>query len=124
MQFLQEVGSEYLKISMDVAAFFLVDEEPADVVRTLMNDIRSVHLTDVKSAEGHAGALTTTTGKKLAPCALGEGIVPQREVLYTLKQIGYTGFLCILYQGDDEPAVGIERSTAYLKSIFREVRSA
>jgi len=125
MQLLQELGSEYLKISMDVAAFFLVDEEPSDAVRTLVGDIRSVHLTDVKSAdEAAVGHATTVTGKLLASCALGEGIVPQREVLYTLKQVGFAGFLCILYQGADEPAVGIDRSAAYLKSIFREVRSA
>lgn len=125
LQVLQDVGSEYLKVTVDIAAFFAVDEEPADAVRTLLGDIRTVHLTDVKSADGYAAnAITTASGKQLAPCVLGEGIVPQREVLYTLKQIGFDGYLCVLYQGEEEPAVGIDRSTAYLKSIFREVRSA
>jgi sugar phosphate isomerase/epimerase len=113
---LQALKSQYIKITFDVAAFLVVDEEPADAVRTLSDDIRS--------SDAHlANQWTTLQGRQLAPCALGEGIVPQREVLYTLKQVGFDGFLCVLYQGEEEPAVGVERSVTYLKTMLREVRS-
>jgi len=122
---LQALNSPQLKITFDVAAFLVVDEEPADAVRTLSDDIASVHFTDVRNSEGQADSQwTTLQGRPLAPCALGEGIVPQREVLYTLKQVGFDGFLCVLYQGEEEPAVGVERSVTYLKTMLREVRSA
>jgi sugar phosphate isomerase/epimerase len=125
LQLLQAVGSEHLKITFDVAAFLVVDEEPADAVRTLSDDIRSVHFTDVRNSETYVGnQFSTVQGRQLMPCSLGEGIVPQREVLYTLKQIGFEGFLCVMYQGEEEPAVGIERSLTYLKTMLREVRSA
>jgi len=44
-------------------------------------------------------------------------------VLYTLKQIEFDGFVSVLYQGEEEPAVGIERSANYLKTMLREIRT-
>ncbi len=121
---LNEIGSEYLKISLDIAAFLLVDEEPADAVRTLVGSIENVYFTDVKNTDTYIGnEWTTVHGRQLMPCALGEGIVPQREVLYTLKQIEFDGFVSVLYQGEEEPAVGIERSANYLKTMLREIRT-
>lgn len=125
LKILQDIGSEYLQASLDIASFLLVDEEPADAVRTLMGSINSVHFTDVRSAEAYASdEWTTIKGRQLMPCALGEGVVPQREVLYTLKQIDYDGFVTILYLGDEEPAVGIERSTTYLRTMMRDIGTA
>lgn len=124
LELLQAVGSEYLKVCIDVAAFLVVDEEPADAVRTLLSDIRSVHFTDVKNGDRYLGNhYSTVSGRQLVPCALGEGIVPQREVLYALRQIGFQGYVTIHYQGDEEPAVGIDRSANYLKTMLRELRS-
>jgi sugar phosphate isomerase/epimerase len=124
LEVLQEVGSEYLKISLDIASFMLVNEEPADAVRTLAADVSSVHFTDVRNTDTYIGdQWATVQGRQLMPCALGEGIVPQREVLYALKQVGFDGYVNVLYLGDEEPAVGIERSASYLKTMLREVRS-
>lgn len=117
-------NSEYLKVSLDIAAFLLVNEEPADAVRELADSIRNVYFTDVKNTDSFVGdQWTTTSGRQLMPCALGEGIVPQREVLYTLKQVDFDGYVSVLYQGEEEPAVGIERSATYLKTMLREVRN-
>jgi sugar phosphate isomerase/epimerase len=117
-------NSEYLKVSLDIAAFLLVNEEPADAVRELADSIRNVHFTDVKNTDSFVGdQWTTISGRQLMPCVLGEGIVPQREVLYTLKQVDFDGYVSVLYQGEEEPAVGIERSATYLKTMLREVRN-
>ncbi len=124
LDLLQAVGSEYLKVSIDVAAFLVVDEEPADAVRSLLSDIRSAHFTDVKNSDQYLGNhFSTVGGRQLVPCALGEGIVPQREVLYAMRQIGFQGYITVHYQGDEEPAVGIDRSATYLKTMLREIRS-
>jgi sugar phosphate isomerase/epimerase len=124
LELLQQIGSDYLKISLDIASFLLVNEEPADAVRTLAADVRSVHFTDVRNTDTYIGdRWATVQGRQLLPCALGEGIVPQREVLYALKQVNYDGYINVLYVGDEEPAVGIERSASYLKTMLREVRS-
>jgi sugar phosphate isomerase/epimerase len=124
LDLLQEVDSDYLKISLDIASFLLVNEEPADAVRTLAADVRSVHFTDVRNTDVYIGdKWATVQGRQLMPSTLGEGIVPQREVLYALKQVDYQGYINVLYLGDEEPAVGIERSANYLKTMLREVRS-
>ena len=123
LQILNEVNSEYLQVSLDVAAFLLVDEEPADAVRTLQGSIDNVHFTDARNADEYLGnEWATQSGRQLEPCVLGEGIVPQREVLYTLKQVNFDGFVTVLYQGSEEPAVGIERSGNYLKAMLREIK--
>jgi len=123
LQILNEIGSENLQVSIDVAAFLLVDEEPADAVRTLQGSINNVHFTGVRNADTYVGnEWVTLGGRQLEPCVLGEGIVPQREVLYTLKQINYEGFVIVLYQGSEEPAVGIERSSNYLKTMLKEIK--
>jgi len=123
LQILNEVGSEDLQISADIAAFLLVDEEPADAIRTLQGSISNVYFTGVRNAETYVGnEWVTVSGRQLEPCVLGEGIVPQREVLYTLKQVNYEGFLIVLYQGSEEPAVGIEKSGNYLKSMLKEIK--
>jgi len=123
LQILEKVGSDYLQVSIDLAAFLLVDEEPADAVRTLQGSISNVYFTGVRNAETYVGdEWVTLSGRQLEPCVLGEGIVPQREVLYTLKQIDYEGFLIVLYQGDQEPAVGIEKSGNYLKTMLKEIK--
>ncbi len=122
LQVLNEVGSEFLKVNLDVAAFLLVDEEPADAIRALQGNIQNVNFTDARNAENYANEKwVTANGRQLMPCALGEGIVPQREVLYTLKQVDFDGYVSVLYQGDEEPAVGIDRSATYLKTMLREI---
>lgn len=122
LEILQGIGSEFLQASVDVAACLLIDEEPADAIRTLMGSIKTVHFTDARSGEAYSDARWQTLhGRQLMPCALGEGVVPQREVMYTLKQINYDGYVTVKYLGDEEPAVGIERSTGYLKTLMREI---
>ena len=123
-ELLNKVRSERMALTLDVAAMLLVEEEPADAIRELASSIVNVYITDARSSETYLGnEWTTVRGRQLTPCAVGEGIVPQREVLYTLKRLEYAGYVTVLYQGDEEPAVGIERSTNYLKTMFREVRS-
>ncbi len=124
LQVLNEVGSANLKINLDIAAFLLVEEEPADAIRTLQGNIQNVDFTDAKNAEDYVNEKwITSSGRQLMPCALGEGIVPQREVLYTLKQIDFDGFVSVLYQGSEEPAVGVDRSASYLKTMLREINN-
>ncbi|NLF37867.1 sugar phosphate isomerase/epimerase [bacterium] len=121
---LDAVGSEFLRACIDVASLLLVEEEPADVLRELQGSIANVYFTDARSSDTYIGnKWTTVRGRQLTPCAVGEGIVPQREVLYTLKRLDYAGYVTVLYQGEEEPAVGIERSATYLKTILREVRN-
>lgn len=121
---IEELDSDLFKVSLDIAAFLLVNEEPADAVRELADSIRNVYFTDVRNTDTFVGdQWTTNSGRQLIPCALGEGIVPQREVLYTLKQVDFDGYVSVLYQGEEEPAVGIERSATYLKTMLREVRT-
>ncbi len=42
-------------------------------------------------------------------------------LMYLLKQIDFDGFVSVLYQGDEEPAVGVDRSATYLKTMLREI---
>ena len=124
LEVFKEIGSETLRINLDIAAFLLVEEEPADAIRALQGHIQNVDFTDVANAEDYVNEnWKTTNGRQLKPCALGEGIVPQREVLYTLNQINFDGFVNILYQGNEEPAVAVDRSTTYLKSMLREINN-
>jgi len=124
LEVVKEVGSENLKVNLDIAAFLLVEEEPADAVRTLQGNIRNVDFTDAKNAEDYENEnWVTSSGRQLMPCALGEGIVSQREVLYTLKQIDFDGYVSVLYQGSEEPAVGVDKSASYLKTMLREINN-
>ncbi len=124
LQILNEVGSENLKVNLDIAAFLLIEEEPADAIRALQGHIQNVDFTDAKNAEDYVNEnWITSSGRQLMPCALGEGIVPQREVLYTLNQINFDGFVNVLYQGDEEPAVGVDKSATYLKTMLREINN-
>jgi len=85
---LTELNSPHLKVNFDPANMLLYDmDEPLEAVRKLAPFIRSVHVKDANRP-----AAPGTWGTEVP---LGTGQTNTAEFVRTLRQVGYTGPLCI-----------------------------
>jgi sugar phosphate isomerase/epimerase len=57
-------------------------------------------------------------GRCYRPALIGEGIVPYRKLLQTMKKCGYEGYIDIEYENNDYPAAdAIKKAVDYLKNL-------
>lgn len=88
----------------------------ADAVRKAARYIRHIHIKDWK--------LESRIPLKKSSCLMGEGTVNWPEVLTTLKEIGYTGFICDEYekywypQQLPDPEIGMKANLEYCKKYL------
>ncbi|HOK55727.1 MAG TPA: sugar phosphate isomerase/epimerase family protein [bacterium] len=81
-RFVEEIGSEYVKVYFDVGNILLIGF-PEMWIRILGKLIKRIHLKDFKLSIGNINGF----------CDLLEGDVNWPEVIKALKEIGYTSFL-------------------------------
>jgi sugar phosphate isomerase/epimerase len=82
LAFAEEAG-ENVGITLDTANPFPVAESPLSFARAVAHRVRHVHLKDYR-------VQFTDEGYRLVRCALGDGVVPFREVLGILLSTGQT----------------------------------
>ena len=94
-----------LELTYDSGNFLLADEDPMAALHALLPWIVHVHLKDWKRAS--AGAAKTSrsiSGQRYESVVIGDGIVPTREIVSTLADAGYDGYLSIEYTRPDAKA--------------------
>jgi len=104
---IERVNSPALGLTLDTANFLVNGVDPVEAARRLSGRIFHTHLKDAKVLPdgSHKGT------------ALGEGDVPIREVIEELKRQGYDGWLCIEYEGEEDPDVGLKKSVEFLRGL-------
>jgi sugar phosphate isomerase/epimerase len=95
-----------IKMNCDIGHLFCVGEEPAEVIRSMPNEIAHVHLEDIGANRVH---------QHLSP---GKGGIDFRSVFAALSEIGYTGWVTVeLYPYEATAAEVAEKAFTYLKPI-------
>lgn len=93
LEFKQAVSSEAIALNFDIGHFFCVNEDPARLVHKLLPYTKHYHLEDISADRVH---------HHLIP---GHGAIDIPNVLRTIKDTGYTGFITIELYPYEEKAV-------------------
>jgi sugar phosphate isomerase/epimerase len=91
-------------LNFDVGHFFCVHEIPSDLIRAMKDVIHHFHLEDIPPSRAHHHLM------------LGEGAIDLSEVLHTISEIGYRGYVTVeLYTYSDTAADAAQQAFLYLR---------
>ena len=88
-ELLEQIGTDHngrIGAAVDTGWFGTQGFDAAQAIRELGSNVFYVHLKDIRAAGAHD------------TCALGDGIVPVRECLTALEEVGYTGTISIEHE--------------------------
>ena len=101
-----------LELVYDSANMILVGEDPVEYLKEFAGRIAYVHLKDFRIVpKGTMLAEYAEDGTAMTTAPTGEGMVDLRQVIETLKAIGYQGEMTIEFRVDDDKE--------YLHSLIR-----
>lgn len=109
-----------LSCIFDSGNFIFGDDSPLDAYRLLKPRITAqMHCKD-RSLVGGMGKLSRCDGKgrELYPCAVGEGIMPIREILQDLVKSGFDGVLTAELFGSKDCLRDLQTSAAFIKECI------
>lgn len=94
-------------------------EDPVESFRNTSSYVVHAHFKDWdisdKPKDGYREMLD---GRYYKPALIGEGAIPHKEIIETMKSAGYEGFINIEYECDKyDPYEGIRRAVEYLRSL-------
>jgi len=105
INFISRFESKYLGLNFDIGHFFCVNEEPAELIKTLADYISHIHLEDISKDRVH---------KHLIP---GEGVIDFNSIFKAIEEIGYDGYITVeLYPYKENPQAAAKAALEYLKS--------
>ncbi len=118
------VNHENYGLLVDMGNFLCVDEDPATAVSRVAPyavhaHCKDMHISDVKKE----GFNPTRGGKFFKGAVVGEGVVPVKRCIRTLKFAGYDGYLSIEYEGSEDCVAGITRGFKNLKRFIAELEN-
>ncbi len=112
----EAVNSPNLKLLFDIGNFpWYAGEDPVKAALALYPYVAHIHVKDLVPAGGG--------GAKYEGCITGEGVVPVKECLKTLKEHGYDGFVTLEYEAWPrmESYQGVKKSLEYLKKVLSDI---
>lgn len=119
---IQDVGSPYLRSTIDCGNFLLVDEEPADAISNLVSYAAHVHFKDFRPyKEGDTQAYEALSGKKFVGTIAGEGSVDLKKALSDLKSVSYQGWLSVEFEGQEDEKLGTTQSINNLVETLKTI---
>lgn len=83
LEFLQYLNPDVFGLNFDVGHFFCVNEDPAALVRSMKDVTHHFHLEDIAATRKHHHLM------------LGRGAVNIPDVLNTIEETGYSGFVTV-----------------------------
>ncbi len=105
-----------LKVTLDTGNFIFSGEDVLTAQQLFLKKIAHVHLKDrLWSRPGEGDVLTCPDGRKLYPCAVGDGDIPINDVLRVLSEAQYTGYVVAEHFGSLSYAAHIEGSIGNLR---------
>lgn len=106
-ELLNKIGAgntDVIGVAVDTGWFGTHGYDAADALAKVADRLFHVHLKDVRAAGGHD------------TCRYGEGVVPIRECVETLKRVGYTGAISVEHEPDfSDPTDDVKASYDMLK---------
>jgi sugar phosphate isomerase/epimerase len=95
---------EVFGLNFDIGHFFCVGENVSDLIRQMRPFIHHFHLEDIAATREHKHLM------------LGDGAIDIEEVLATIKEIGYFGFVTVeLYTYEDAAVDAAASAMQYLE---------
>lgn len=100
------VGSEHLKVNLDVGHAYITDDDVRESIRTLGKSVIHTHFEDIRDK----------VHKHLIP---GHGELPLADVISALEAVGYEGYYTVdLFSIADDPAWHAGQALAGLRRII------
>ncbi|MGO8672389.1 MAG: sugar phosphate isomerase/epimerase family protein [Capsulimonadaceae bacterium] len=117
---LKAVASPALKANPDTASFLLNHEVPHDAVDRLATRAAMAHVTDFElMPDEYAGpAHVSIDGVKYAGRPVGAGGVDIADCINSLRQAGFTGWLDIEFEGEQDPFTAVAESVEYVRRLL------
>jgi sugar phosphate isomerase/epimerase len=122
LEVIQTVDSPALQSTFDTGNFLLVDENPNTAIDQLKHCVGHVHLKDFKCVDAQSElakhAFRSLNGQLFVGTIAGQGDVDLPYIVSQLKDIDYSGWLAVEFEGTEEPKYGSVESIQYLKTIL------
>jgi len=120
---IDEVGSSALRSTFDMGNFLLADENPCDAMEQLHSVIGHVHCKDfIKVSEGFQGDIySAISGELYTGTIIGEGSVELSDLISSLRDTGYEGWISIEFEGNEEQQLGAIRSISNIKHLINSL---
>lgn len=112
-QLTAKFASPWLKAMVDVGNYLIVGQDCVAGTALAAGVAAYVHLKDYRRQPD----ATKQLGYACVGETLGRGVVDHADCLAVLKQAGYTGWLGLEYEGQDDEIRGVAESLAYLKKL-------
>jgi sugar phosphate isomerase/epimerase len=113
-QFLElfaELDPDVFGINFDVGHFFCVGENVSDLIRRMQQYIHHFHLEDIAATREHRHLM------------LGDGAIDLEDVLATIKEINYSGFITVeLYTYAHAAVDSATSAMEYLKKLTQRLQ--
>lgn len=108
-----------LKCAFDTGNFYYSDENVLDVLPMFIDKVEYVHCKDraLLKKDGETPTINVS-GVELYSSAVGEGIIPIKEVITKLLENGYKGDFAIEHFGSQTQLRDMKASAEYLNSIL------
>jgi sugar phosphate isomerase/epimerase len=119
-----DVNSSSLRANADTGNFLLAGQDPVEGVRDLAPLTVYVHLKDLRPLhhdEILAETYTAVDGSRFTGAVNGTGVVPMRDVLSTLRDAGYDGWLTIEYEGPGNAEQETTRSLHTVQALLQDM---
>jgi L-ribulose-5-phosphate 3-epimerase len=113
------------KMTLDVGNFLCVDEDPLMGTRAAIKHASFVHLKDfyIRRTKPGPGWLETLGGQHIRGSVFGFGDMPVTEILKSVVESGYDGFVSLEYEGNEPTLFGCETGLANARRLFAELAS-
>lgn len=99
----RELDADVFGVNFDVGHFYCVGENPSDLLRSMKDMIHHIHLEDIAPSRKHHHLM------------LGHGAIDLPDVLNTVEEIGFTGFVTVeLYTYEHAAAEAAREAFDYL----------
>jgi sugar phosphate isomerase/epimerase len=108
LELFKELDPNVFGINFDVGHFFCVGEDPSDLLRSMSEIVHHIHLEDIAPSREHHHLM------------LGHGAINLPDVLNTIEEIGFTGFVTVeLYTYEHAAAEAAREAFEYLRRWSR-----
>lgn len=94
-------------VCIDVGHSARAGVDVVQAIRKCKDRLVDIHMKDLRDLNGHTD------------CEVGKGVLPIRDILNTVKTIGYRGCLSLEYEAEpEEPMAGMRASLAYIHGVL------
>jgi sugar phosphate isomerase/epimerase len=118
-----QVGSPAFRLTYDSAASVFVGDDPLRTLQDMSAYLAHVHVKNLRPVspdENPDRFRDAENGKRYTGATLDSGIIPIPAIIRELRRRGYTGYLQIEYQGEEDPRVALRHNVQYLRTLLQE----